>query len=85
MAYSPATIRTIGRACLIAFDEEGNTLTIQEIVNAKPMTQENKDLVLAWIYTQRPELDPSNVPPAEEPSETDPAPEEPAPEPETEA
>lgn len=80
MAYSPAAMRTVGRACLIIYDTPGNELTIKEIVYGKPMTEENKELVLAWIYTQRPELKPQDPPPEtpEEPETPEPPAEDPA-------
>lgn len=70
MAYSPAKIRIIGRTCMDEYDAAAMVYTIQEIVGAKNMSEENTKLVLDWIYTQRPELKPQEPPP-EQPIEPD--------------
>lgn len=64
MAWSAAIIGVISRACITRYNEGEREIT--DIVESYGYPKENEELILAKIYSQRPDLAP--VVPAPEPT-----------------
>lgn len=55
MAMAMYKIRIIANACITRYDSGERTIT--DIVDSYNMSTEDRDLVLAQIYTKRPDID----------------------------